>query len=89
MELKTSISDSARVDLANITKMLVYLLVNTVKVIDIYMNNCANDGGKGNKKVRECYSIVIIFYCLCSVLFFLSKLWTMKLIIGYVNVKMD
>lgn len=48
---KIPISDSTRLDLANVTKMLVYLIVNTVKKIDSYMNNNASDAGKANKKV--------------------------------------
>lgn len=52
VELKKSpINEDVRQDLGNVTKMLVYLIVNTVKVIDTNINNSFNDGGKGNKKV--------------------------------------
>lgn len=48
-ELKVAqMSDEHRLDLANMTKMLVYLLVNIVKVIDTEMNNSGNDA-KGKK----------------------------------------
>lgn len=87
VELKKSpLGDDVRMDLSNITKMLVFLLVNTVKVIDSYMNN--SDVGKGNKKVCEYCSIVINYRCLCSVLFFRSKRWIMNRKIGHENAKM-
>uniref|UniRef100_A0A336LPZ6 CSON000624 protein n=1 Tax=Culicoides sonorensis TaxID=179676 RepID=A0A336LPZ6_CULSO len=47
------LSDSDRLNLANITKMCIYLLVNIVKVIDTQLNNSANDIGKSNKKVIQ------------------------------------
>ncbi|XP_063704070.1 condensin complex subunit 1 [Culicoides brevitarsis] len=50
---KSSINDEARLDLANVTKMLIYLMVNIVKSVDLYINNGANDGGKTCKKLSS------------------------------------
>lgn len=85
---KSLISESVRLDLANVTKMLIYLLVNTIKVIDTTINNSANDGGKVNRKVFISYSFVVISIYTFSCSFVHSKTWTAKHMIGRGSVKM-